>query len=114
MSEVFELLKGFTAGAVAACGAVTLTNPAEVVKVRLQLQGELQQKVAKNANFALGRGKGKLYGSAVSTFMSILKNEGIRGIQRGLGAAYCYQIILNGFRYAIHLIQNFISPTSGY
>ncbi|KAH9247510.1 hypothetical protein BASA81_014895 [Batrachochytrium salamandrivorans] len=35
-------LKGFTVGALAACGAVTFTNPWEVVKTRLQLQGELQ------------------------------------------------------------------------
>lgn len=39
-------LKGFTAGALAACGAVTFTNPMEVVKTRLQLQGELQAKTA--------------------------------------------------------------------
>ncbi|KAJ1949933.1 Mitochondrial oxaloacetate carrier protein, partial [Dispira parvispora] len=31
---------GFLAGGLAACGAVTFTNPWEVVKTRLQLQGE--------------------------------------------------------------------------
>lgn len=102
MSDAIELLKGFAAGAAAACGAVTFTNPAEVIKVRLQLQGELQQVASKTTNFALGKGSPKLYGSAVSTFMSILKNEGIRGIQRGLGAAYLYQVLLNGFRFGAY------------
>jgi hypothetical protein len=31
------------AGALACCGAVTVSNPMEVVKTRLQLQGELQK-----------------------------------------------------------------------
>ncbi|THH26783.1 hypothetical protein EUX98_g7405 [Antrodiella citrinella] len=65
--------EGFIIGGIAACVAVTISNPAEVAKTRLQLQGEL----------AKGGG---------------VKNEGIRGIQRGLGPAYSYQILLNGSR----------------
>lgn len=33
----------FVLGALASCGAVTVSNPMEVVKTRLQLQGELQK-----------------------------------------------------------------------
>lgn len=79
--------EGFACGGVAACIAVTVSNPAEVAKTRLQLQGELAksgtQKVYKNAFDVLG----KTY-----------KNEGVRGMQRGLGPAYAYQILLNGSR----------------
>ncbi|KAJ7103241.1 mitochondrial carrier domain-containing protein [Mycena belliarum] len=75
--------EGFACGGVAACIAVTVSNPAEVAKTRLQLQGELAksgtQKVYKNAFDVLG----KTY-----------KNEGVRGMQRGLGPA----ILLNGSR----------------
>lgn len=39
-------VKTFSIGALAACGAVTFTNPFEVIKTRMQLQGELQKKTA--------------------------------------------------------------------
>ncbi|QRV97766.1 mitochondrial carrier protein [Ceratobasidium sp. AG-Ba] len=71
----------------AACTAVTVSNPAEVAKTRLQLQGELQSK-----------GAPKVYKNVIDVFMKTWKNEGIRGIQRGLGPAYVYQILLNGSR----------------
>jgi solute carrier family 25 protein 34/35 len=88
-------IQTFSIGALAACGAVTFTNPFEVVKTRMQLQGELQA-------------KGKvLYSNAPRAFMTILKNEGLSGIQKGLGVACklsavkttdLYQIVLNGTR----------------
>ncbi|KAK9469623.1 mitochondrial carrier domain-containing protein [Lipomyces arxii] len=79
---------GFTAGAIAACGAVTITNPIEIVKTRMQLQGELHRK---------GEVK-KVYTGLFQALRTILKNEGFRGWQRGLSAAYVYQIGLNGCR----------------
>ena len=80
----------FVAGALAACGAVTFTNPAEVVKTRLQLQGELQ--------FI----QQKVYPNAFSAFYLICKNEGLKGIQKGLFPAYAYQILLNGTRLGLY------------
>jgi solute carrier family 25 protein 34/35 len=77
----------FIAGGIAACGAVTATHPFETVKIRLQLQGELQSKLA------VKQYKGVFHGVGV-----ILKNEGVRGIYRGIGCAYVYQILLNGCR----------------
>ena len=62
-------LGGFTAGALAACGAVTVTNPMEVVKTRLQLQGELA---------ARGQVK-KVYTGVFQALRIIAMNEGIRG-----------------------------------
>ncbi|ODV90049.1 hypothetical protein CANCADRAFT_1780 [Tortispora caseinolytica NRRL Y-17796] len=80
-------LGGFIGGAIAACGAVTVTNPVEMVKTRMQLQGELSGTNAK-----------KVYTGLFQALRVIYKNEGIRGWQRGLTAAYIYQIGLNGSR----------------
>ncbi|KAF8078952.1 oxaloacetate carrier [Lyophyllum atratum] len=79
--------EGFICGGIAACIAVTISNPAEVAKTRLQLQGEL----------AKGGGV-KVYNNAFDVLAKTWKNEGIRGLQRGLGPAYAYQILLNGSR----------------
>ncbi|KAK5092647.1 Mitochondrial oxaloacetate carrier protein [Exophiala xenobiotica] len=78
----------FIAGGLAACGAVTASHPFETIKIRLQLQGELQSK-----DVAVKKYKGVLHGVSV-----VAKNEGVRGLYRGLGCAYIYQILLNGFR----------------
>ncbi|KAK7465453.1 Mitochondrial oxaloacetate carrier protein [Stygiomarasmius scandens] len=79
--------EGFVCGGIAACIAVTISNPAEVIKTRLQLQGELAK-----------GGSPKVYKHAGDAFAKTLKNEGIRGLQRGLGPAYMYQMLLNGSR----------------
>lgn len=81
-------LGAFIGGGIAACGAVTATHPFETVKIRMQLQGELQHK----GNQALHY-RGPLHGVGV-----IVRNEGIKGIYRGIGCAYIYQILLNGCR----------------
>ncbi|SCV00410.1 LAMI_0G04852g1_1 [Lachancea mirantina] len=76
----------FIAGGMAACIAVTVTNPIELVKTRMQLQGELEAKT------------NRVYKNPLQGVRLIFKNEGIRGIQRGLSCAYIYQIGLNGSR----------------
>ncbi|KAI5840208.1 mitochondrial carrier domain-containing protein [Morchella snyderi] len=81
-------LGGFLSGGIAACGAVTVTHGFETVKTRLQLQGELSAKSQTKRVYT-----GVFQGVAV-----ILRNEGIRGLMAGLGAAYCYQTMLNGCR----------------
>ncbi|KAF8846094.1 mitochondrial carrier [Paxillus ammoniavirescens] len=79
--------EGFFCGGLAACIAVTVSNPAEVAKTRMQLQGELAK-----------GGSQKIYKGPLDVFAKTWRNEGIRGLQRGLGAAYTYQILLNGSR----------------
>ncbi|KAJ3731997.1 mitochondrial carrier domain-containing protein [Lentinula guzmanii] len=79
--------EGFILGGIAACIAVTISNPAEVIKTRLQLQGELAKE-----------GAVRVYRHAPDAFVKTWKNEGLRGLQRGLGPAYMYQILLNGSR----------------
>lgn len=67
---------------------MTVTHPFETVKIRLQLQGELQAK-----DVAVRKYKGVIHGVSV-----IAKNEGSRGLFRGIGSAYIYQMLLNGCR----------------
>lgn len=83
-----NLISAFIAGGIAACGAVTATHPFETVKIRMQLQGELQTKGHQPHHY-----RGPLHGVSI-----IVRNEGIRGIYRGIGCAYIYQILLNGSR----------------
>ncbi|KAF3910790.1 Mitoferrin-2 [Dactylellina cionopaga] len=78
----------FLAGGLAACGAVTVTNPFEVVKTRLQLQGELASRSQVK----------KVYTGIFQALGLIYQTEGLRGTQKGLGCAYIYQILLNGCR----------------
>lgn len=54
----------------------------------MQLQGELQEKGQQPRMY-----RGPIHGVSV-----IVRNEGIRGIYRGIGAAYIYQMVLNGCR----------------
>lgn len=91
-SQNVSTLGGFLAGGFAACGAVTVTNPIEVVKTRMQLQGEL----AHTSNAP------KPYKNPIQALGVIFKNEGIRGLQRGLVCAYIYQIGLNGCRLGLY------------
>jgi solute carrier family 25 protein 34/35 len=53
-----------------------LTTSIQVVKTRLQLQGELTRS---NSNYV------KPYRNIFQAFYVIVKNEGVRGIQKGLG-----------------------------
>jgi solute carrier family 25 protein 34/35 len=59
----------------------------------MQLQGELQARSIKTK---------QVYPNALSGFFSILKKEGLQGIQRGLLTAYGYQVILNGTRLGLY------------
>lgn len=65
--------ESFLIGGAAACTAVTVSNPFEVAKVRLQLQGEL----------AKGGGE-KVYKNVGDVLVKTWKHEGVGGIQRGL------------------------------
>ncbi|KAF2157689.1 mitochondrial carrier [Myriangium duriaei CBS 260.36] len=78
----------FIAGGIAACGAVTVTHSFETIKIRLQLQGELQSKTEAP----------RLYRGVIHGMSVVYKNEGFKGLLRGLNCAYIYQIMLNGCR----------------
>lgn len=75
-------ITSFIAGGIAACGAVTVTHSFETVKIRLQLQGELQTKGQTERQY-----RGVFHGVRV-----IFKNEGLKGLLRGLNCAVCLSL----------------------
>lgn len=78
----------FVLSGVAACGACVFTNPLEVVKTRMQLQGELRS-----------RGTYQVYYRNVfHAFYTIGKVDGLAGLQKGLVPGLVYQFLMNGVR----------------
>ncbi len=81
----------FVSASIAACMAVTITHPFDVLKTRRQLQNELIESklldVTKTEKI---------------TLRSIWKWEGVSGIYRGLQPAYIYQILMNGVRFGTY------------
>jgi len=85
----------FAASAVSACGACVFTNPFEVVKTRLQLDGE------GGAAGAAARG-GRQYRGVAHALAAIARSEGLGGLQAGLSAALLYQVTMNGCRLGLY------------
>lgn len=84
----------FITGAAAAIGAGFFTNPLEVVKTRMQLQGEL-------------RGKGQYtvhYRNFFHAFYIIGKTDGVLALQKGLSPSLIHQVLLNGTRLGIYQV----------
>ena len=78
----------FLLGGAATMTAALFTNPIEVVKTRMQVQGELLR---------IGKAQ-QLYTNPVQAFFLIGRREGLRGLQGGLGPAVLYQLMMNGTR----------------
>lgn len=75
-------------GGIAACGACLFSNPLEVVKTRMQLQGELQ-----------ARGSYQIhYRNVFHAFYMVGKVDGITALQKGLVPGLWFQLVLNGLR----------------
>lgn len=88
MSERNAALMGlqFASGSLAACGAVTITNPFDMLKTRRQLHNEL----------GLAGSGGRI------SLNLVFRKEGLSGLQRGLFPAYIYQILMNGTRFMVY------------
>jgi len=76
------------AGGLSASAACVFTNPLEVVKNRLQLQGELRS-----------RGEYvKMYKGPLQGLVVMARTDGLVALQAGLGPAMLYQFVMNGLR----------------
>uniref|UniRef100_A0A034W8Q0 Solute carrier family 25 member 35 n=1 Tax=Bactrocera dorsalis TaxID=27457 RepID=A0A034W8Q0_BACDO len=82
----------YVIGGLAAMGATTFTNPIDVVKTRIQLQGEL----AARGTYVVPY-KGILHG-----MVTVVRNDGWTGLQKGLVPTMYFQFIVNGVRLGIH------------
>ncbi|XP_004712990.1 solute carrier family 25 member 35 [Echinops telfairi] len=78
----------FLLSGLAACGACVFTNPLEVVKTRMQLQGELQAPGSYQRH----------YRNVFHAFITIGKVDGPAALQKGLVPALIYQFLMNGIR----------------
>ncbi|XP_002750391.1 solute carrier family 25 member 34 isoform X1 [Callithrix jacchus] len=76
-------------GASACCLACVFTNPLEVVKTRLQLQGELQ---------AQGTYP-RPYRGFMASVAAVARADGLWGLQKGLAAGLLYQGLMNSVRF---------------
>ncbi|XP_068629680.1 solute carrier family 25 member 35-like isoform X1 [Battus philenor] len=82
-------------GGMSAMFATLFTNPIEVVKTRLQLQGELA-----------ARGKHDVfYKNVPHGLFVIARSEGLRALQNGLPAMLGFQFCLNTFRLGVYRIS---------
>ena len=90
-------VKDICSGGVAAAIATVFTNPFDVIKTRLQVQGELMRKGqlttltydASNPLRALG---------------TVIRNDGLAGAQKGLLVAMNYGFVMNGGRLGLFAI----------
>ncbi|XP_010338143.1 solute carrier family 25 member 35 isoform X3 [Saimiri boliviensis] len=78
----------FLMSGLAACGACVFTNPLEVVKTRMQLQGELKAPGTYQRH----------YRNVFHAFITIGKVDGLAALQKGLAPALIYQFLMNGIR----------------
>ncbi|KAL5015199.1 hypothetical protein ScPMuIL_009469 [Solemya velum] len=91
----------FCLGGIAACGAGMVTNPLEVVKTRMQLQGELKAK----GHYAIH------YSNSLHAIYTIAKTDGLLALQKGLVPALHYQFFMNGVRLGSYQILNNLGLT---
>ncbi|KAF5891140.1 solute carrier family 25 member 35 [Clarias magur] len=78
----------FLLSGLAACGACLFTNPLEVVKTRMQLQGEMRSRGSYPVH----------YRNVFHAFYTIGRVEGLRALQKGLVPGLIYQFFMNGVR----------------
>lgn len=79
----------FIIGGMAAASAGFFTNPLEVLKIRMQLQGELK---AKGQHVVY-------YKNVFHAAYVVAANDGLVALQKGLIPALWVQLIMNGMRF---------------
>lgn len=85
----------FAIGGLSAVCAGVVTNPLEVIKIRMQLQGELQAR----GQFT------RHYKNVFHAGYTIFKYDGISALQAGLVPALWFQLFINGIRLGTEFIK---------
>jgi solute carrier family 25 protein 34/35 len=80
------LVERFSINALACTLATTATHPIELVKTRMQLQGELTKTYQKT------------YTSTSKSAVLIVESDGLKALWSGLSAGLMYQVVMNGSR----------------
>lgn len=78
----------FVVGGMAGVGAGFFSNPFDVVKTRMQLQGELRAKGQHAVH----------YKNIPHAMYTIVKHDGVIALQKGLVPALWFQLVVNGVR----------------
>lgn len=80
-------------GSAATCAGI-FSNPFDVIKTRQQLQGELQKRTTATVR--------QPYSGQWQAIKSIVRAEGITGLQKGLGPALAFQFVMNSTRLGLY------------
>lgn len=91
----------FLIAGVATGAACVVSNPMEVVKTRMQLQGELAMTAVGNS----GAAPTVRYRNFAHGFYTICRTEGLAGIQRGLLPGMGYQVRLHSHMCHVSCVQ---------
>lgn len=73
--------------------ATALTNPIEVIKTRQQIQGEMMPPHLTSNS--------KLYSGIGPALRTIVKSDGLKGLQKGLSSSLVYTFIINSSRFGL-------------
>ncbi|KNE66973.1 hypothetical protein AMAG_11446 [Allomyces macrogynus ATCC 38327] len=104
-----EILAGCTAGG----SQVIFTNPLEIVKIRLQVQGEVMSHAAAAAAAAAAAGQPAPAAPVKQSAISIIRQLGLMGLYKGAGACLLRDIPFSGIYFTCyaHLKKNVFHET---
>lgn len=91
----YEILAGMSAG----CAQVTCTNPLEIVKIRLQIQGQMIGKIGPSGEVITKR-----------SALQVVRELGLRGLYKGVGACLLRDVPFSAIYFPTyaHLKQGFV------